>query len=41
MPPAPVTDDIVFGGPGSIPSLSDDEEMYVLALFELFLICVA
>ena len=41
MPPAPVTDNIVFGGPGSIPSLSDDEERYVLALFELFLICVA
>ena len=38
MPPAPVTDNIVFGGPGSIPLLSDDEERYVLALFELFLI---
>ena len=41
MPPAPVTDNIVFGGPGSIPSLSDDEERYVFALFELFLICIA
>ena len=36
MPPAPVTDDIVFGVPGSIPSLSDDEERYVVVLFELF-----
>ena len=40
MPPAPVTDNIVFGGPGSIPSLSDDEERYAFVLFELFLICV-
>ena len=29
MPPAPASGDIVFGGPGSIPSLSDDEERYV------------
>ena len=36
MPPAPVTDDIVFGGPGSIPSLSDDEERYVLGLSSSF-----
>ena len=40
MPPAPVTDNIVFGGPGSIPSLSDDEERYVFVLFELFLIAL-
>ena len=40
MPPAPVTDNIVFGGPGSIPSLSDDEERYAFVLFVLFLICV-
>ena len=29
MPPATTSGDIVFGGPGSIPSLSDDEEKYV------------
>ena len=37
MPPTPASGDIVFGGPGSIPSLSDDEERYVLLFFELFL----
>ena len=37
MPPAPATGDIVFGGPGSIPSLSDDDERYVLLFCELFL----
>ena len=41
MPPAPVTDDIVFGGPGSIPSLSDDEDRYVFTFVELFCICFA
>ena len=41
MPPAPVTDNIVFGGPGSIPSLSDDEDRYVFTFFELFCICFA
>ena len=34
MPPAPASGDIVFGGPGSIPSLSDDEERYVFLFFE-------
>ena len=35
MPPAPTSGDIVFGGPGSIPSLSDDEERYVLLCFRV------
>ena len=37
IPPAPASGDLVFGGPGSIPSLSDDDERYVLLLCELFL----
>ena len=37
MPPVPASGDTVFGGPGSIPSLSDDEERYALLLFESFL----
>ena len=32
MPPAPITDNIIFGGPRSIPSLSDDDERYVFDL---------
>ena len=35
MPPTPTSGDIVFGGPGSIPSLSDDEERYVLLCFRV------
>ena len=35
MPPAPISSDIVFGGPGSIPSLSDDEERYVPLCFRV------
>ena len=37
IPPAPASGDLVFGGPGSIPSLSDDDERYVLLPCELFL----
>ena len=39
MPPAPVSGDIVFGGPGSIPSLSDDEERYVFHFMTSFGLC--
>ena len=38
MPPAPASGDIVFGGPGSIPSLSDDEERYVFCFSSCFLL---
>ena len=36
MPPAPVSGDIVFGGPGSIPSLSDDDERYIFCFMTIF-----
>ena len=38
VPPVPATRDIVFGGPSSIPSLSDDEERYVFCLSSCFLL---
>ena len=40
MHPAPTSGDIIFGGPGSIPSLSEDEERYVFGIHDRFLILV-
>ena len=38
MPPTPTSGDIVFGGTGTIPSLSEDEERYVFGIHDRFLI---
>ena len=36
MPPPPTAGGIVFGGPGSIPSLSDDEDRYAIGIHDQF-----
>ena len=36
MPPPPTTGGIVFGGPGSIPSLSEDDDRYAFVTHEHF-----
>ena len=51
MPPPPTAGGIVFGGPGGIPSLSDDDDRYIfvchqfvlsfLCDFLAFVLCVA
>ena len=36
MPPAPTSGDIIFRGPGSIPSLSEDDDRYAFVNHEHF-----
>ena len=36
MPPPPTAGGIVFGGPGSIPSLSDDEDRHAFGIHDQF-----
>ena len=37
VPPPPTAGGIIFGGPGGIPSLSDDDDMYVFVCHQLVL----